>query len=238
MTRSRTVFLAAALCSVWVLVSQPSPARADGGNAIPPSPSPLSTQTVRDRWGLPKPSTGFLLSTAALMAVDGAVVEALGKGQPQPERVKRLRKAGFRDSWFTAGIVGLVWAADSFSGREGTRTALNALVQATVISESLKRLTGRERPFDAGDDTVFRGPLRGHHSFPSGHAAAAFAIAGAVGHCYPDMKGWLYLGAALVGLSRVVSGFHYPSDVFVGAGIGLSSARRAGRGGGWIRIRF
>lgn len=238
MTRSRTALLAAALCSLSMLVSESSPALAEGGGAVATSPSPPSAETAPDRWRLPRPSTGFLLSTAALMALDGAVVEALGKGQPQPERVKRLRKTGFRDSWFTAGVVGLVWAADGFSGRDGARTALNALVQAAVISESLKRLTGRERPFDAGDDTVFRGPLRGHHSFPSGHAAAAFAIAGAVGHCYPDMKVWLYLGAAMVGLSRIASGFHYPSDVFVGAGIGLSSARRASRGGGWVRIRF
>ena len=227
----RWLWLVGALAAVLGLFA---PARA----ADLPSPPPPSAEAAIARWGLPKPSSGFLLATAGLMAVDGAAVRALGREHPQPERVRQLRKTGFRDAWFTAGAVAVAWAADSTSGRNGARTALNALVQATLVSESLKRLTGRERPFDAGDHTVFRGPFRGHHSFPSGHATAAFAIAGALGHCYPDMRAWLYLGAAVVGLSRITSGFHYPSDVFLGAGIGLSSARRASHGGGWIRIRL
>ncbi|MGQ9697463.1 MAG: phosphatase PAP2 family protein [Armatimonadota bacterium] len=208
------------------------PSSAKAGQVSPQAHSPRSV------WGAPKPSAGFLLTTAALIAIDGSSIDALGKDKPNPEGVERLRKSGFRDAWYTAGALALVWVADAYSGRSGARTALNAFAQATLVSESLKHLTGRERPFDAGDHTVFRGPFQGHHSFPSGHATAAFAIAGAVGHCYPDAKGWLYLGAALVGLSRIKSGFHYPSDVFVGAGIGLSSARRASGGGGWIRFRF
>ncbi len=59
-------------------------------------------------------------------------------------------------------------------------------------------------------------------SFPSGHAASAFAFATAVGL---DEPLWLpvILPLALgVAVSRVRLGVHYPSDVVVGMAIGVS----------------
>jgi membrane-associated phospholipid phosphatase len=57
-------------------------------------------------------------------------------------------------------------------------------------------------------------------SFPSGHTAAAFAFASAVGRDLPWAGVPLRGLAALVGYSRVHTGVHYPGDVIAGALIG------------------
>ena len=59
-------------------------------------------------------------------------------------------------------------------------------------------------------------------SFPSGHAASAFAFASGVAAEAPVPGGLLTVLAALVAYSRVHTGVHYPSDVVAGAVIGAS----------------
>jgi undecaprenyl-diphosphatase len=61
-------------------------------------------------------------------------------------------------------------------------------------------------------------------SFPSDHAAAAFAIAVAV-LAFSRRLGAVMLGLAVaVSLSRVALGAHYPSDVAAGALVGSTAA--------------
>lgn len=58
------------------------------------------------------------------------------------------------------------------------------------------------------------------HSFPSGHAVTAFAIATTLTSIYPQGR-WLFFGiASLAGLQRLVAGSHYASDVIFGAVFG------------------
>jgi membrane-associated phospholipid phosphatase len=67
-------------------------------------------------------------------------------------------------------------------------------------------------------------------SFPSGHTAAAFTLAGCL-VLLPAMRGWRLAAlvvASLVGVSRVVVGIHWPLDVFAGA---LTGWLGAGVGG-------
>jgi membrane-associated phospholipid phosphatase len=59
---------------------------------------------------------------------------------------------------------------------------------------------------------------RGYHSFPSGHAATAFAAAAALAGWAPSRRRWWMLAAASgVGVSRVVLNAHFLSDVLGGA---------------------
>jgi undecaprenyl-diphosphatase len=88
----------------------------------------------------------------------------------------------------------------------------------------LKRKLVRERPFIGliGIECVM--PPLDRYSFPSGHTlhAVLFTVI-AVSHV-PALAVALVPFAALVAMSRVVLGLHYPSDVLVGAALGASLA--------------
>lgn len=62
------------------------------------------------------------------------------------------------------------------------------------------------------------------NSFPSGHAATAAGLAAALSWKYPHGS-WLFFGlAASAAAQRVVTSAHYPSDVCMGAALGLAAA--------------
>jgi undecaprenyl-diphosphatase len=57
-------------------------------------------------------------------------------------------------------------------------------------------------------------------SFPSGHAAAAFAAAGILSYFDKKRRGLYYTIAVLISYSRIYLGCHYLADVIAGAIIG------------------
>ena len=57
-------------------------------------------------------------------------------------------------------------------------------------------------------------------SFPSGHTAGAFVFAYLIASFYPFFALPAYMGAAMIGVSRVLLGVHYPSDIIAGALLG------------------
>ncbi len=99
----------------------------------------------------------------------------------------------------------------------------------------IKAITRRERPSDVPTGgsytgTFFNGgksPLKGS-SFPSGHATAAFSVATVVAYRYRNHKWvpWAAYGlATAIGLSRIATEAHFPSDVFLGSAMGFAVAR-------------
>lgn len=64
-------------------------------------------------------------------------------------------------------------------------------------------------------------PLYGG-SFPSGHSFATFCVATILARCHPWITPWAYGLAALVGLSRICVGVHWPLDVIAGATLGTA----------------
>jgi len=117
------------------------------------------------------------------------------------------------------------------SGRRGRRAASYGLasvtVTATIVNLAVKPLTNRRRPNRAaeGVPVVRHVRMPASTSFPSGHAAAAFAFATGVGHVMPVAAIPLRLLASMVAYSRVHTGVHYPGDVFAGSLIGVILAR-------------
>jgi membrane-associated phospholipid phosphatase len=119
-------------------------------------------------------------------------------------------------------------------GRPGRRAAwsglLSAGVTATVLNLGLKRV-GRRRPDPAGAEVPLARRVRVPRStsFPSGHAASAFAFATGVGNVLPREALPLHALAALVAYSRVHTGVHYPVDVIAGAVVGTAVAQLTAR---------
>lgn len=77
----------------------------------------------------------------------------------------------------------------------------------------------RPRPFI--DHSVNQLISNNNFSFPSGHAALFFALAMAVYFFNKKWGFWFFAAAFLMGLSRIIAGVHYPSDVVAGAVIGI-----------------
>lgn len=100
---------------------------------------------------------------------------------------------------------------------------------AWLVSEySIKLFVSRPRPaIDLGAIIVGGGAYG--CSFPSTHTTIAFALGYVLSYVEPKLRGWFYLLAILIGLSRIYLGVHYPLDVFAGAllgsAIGLLSIR-------------
>ena len=88
----------------------------------------------------------------------------------------------------------------------------------------LKRKTLRPRPCDL-HPAILRGtdPLD-QFSFPSGHTLHAVCFSTVAIGYFPWLAPFLLPFVLLVGLSRMVLGLHYPSDVLAGAAIGYGLA--------------
>lgn len=126
-----------------------------------------------------------------------------------------------------AGISGALLAIGLVSKQARFRRAgLESLIAHAAVAltaQALKHLIGRPRPRMTHGGGFQFGPSweTGLDSFPSGHAAASFAVAAVLARRFPR-AGWLLYGAAsLVALSRVARGSHFPTDVLAGVGLGL-----------------
>jgi undecaprenyl-diphosphatase len=92
-----------------------------------------------------------------------------------------------------------------------------AMIITSLLVVVIKRLVRRARP--ALDIQASIPPDK--FSFPSGHTAAAFAVAVAMSGTMPILVPPLFVVAFVVAYGRMYLGVHYPLDVGCGAAIGL-----------------
>lgn len=122
-----------------------------------------------------------------------------------------------------AVLLGLwFWPATRARRDQLQAAAIVATISATLalgVNQVIIHLWDRPRPFAAHAATLLLAPSR-DPSFPSDHAAFAFAVAVAV-LLVARRVGWFLLAfAALMGLARVWTGEHYPGDVLAGTAVG------------------
>lgn len=97
-----------------------------------------------------------------------------------------------------------------------------SLLTGGVIYRLAKQHTARPRPHVTCPDIRLLAVPLDRYSFPSGHTLHAFSSAVVIGDALPHARYVLWPLAALIGVSRVVLGLHYPSDVAAGAAVGLA----------------
>lgn len=114
--------------------------------------------------------------------------------------------------------------------RVGMCCALALVLDLLVVNICLKPLFARVRPYEVQQAIQIITSLPGDHSFPSGHSAASFACAWAFYRSMDKKFGVPALVlAALIALSRLYVGVHYPTDVIGGVVIGIALAEIAVR---------
>lgn len=133
------------------------------------------------------------------------------------------------------GDLALVWliAAAVLIAQPRHRRYGIAVLAAVVVTAALgmfvlKPLFGRARPFVAYEFAGLLIPPPSGDSFPSNHSMVSFAAAAAL-CCLPG-KGRAVLAlkvsavavACLIAFSRIYLYVHYPSDILVGAVIGIA----------------
>jgi undecaprenyl-diphosphatase len=108
-----------------------------------------------------------------------------------------------------------------------------------ILTDLVKWTVGRSRPMLIASDGVISAHLfafgYAHNSFPSGHATTVAAATVAIALMSRRWAVPMALLAAVVSVSRVAVGAHYPSDVIGGLFVGVAYAywlarRLAGKG--------
>lgn len=162
--------------------------------------------------------------TAGLFTTDAQYSRSLSHNPSTISNYNKLSNVGL------AGLVGGAGAMWLFSykthnehWRETGFLAGQAALNSLAMIETMKYSFGRQRPYQGNGDGNF---FSGGTSFPSEHAAAAWAVAGVMAHEYPSTwtKILAYGAATAVTISRVHSLNHFQSDVLIGSLIGNLAA--------------
>lgn len=180
----------------------------------------------------PGPRSSPAKSLEELGALDRAMYQAVAlTSTPELDgQFRRLSRAADH-SVLWLGIAGALAVG---AGRNGRRAAIESVLAIAATSATvnlgIKPLARRRRP-DRADPARFEArvvPMPESTSFPSGHAASAFAFAYAVSRHLPELAVPVRMLAGGVAYSRVHTGVHYPGDVVVGAILGAGIATMVG----------
>jgi undecaprenyl-diphosphatase len=135
-------------------------------------------------------------------------------------------RAVFRSvSWLGDGWLwyGLMAALPLKYGIEGGLAAGHMAATGAIgvsIYKLIKQRAVRERPFITHPVITCAAAPLDRYSFPSGHTLHAVCFSSVLLSYFPEWTAPLALFTALVAVSRLVLGLHYPTDVAAGAVLG------------------
>ena len=180
-----------------------------------------------------------LFALIAAFFLDHAAAAWIG-AHSSPELKKVMQTVSRVGDWPAHVIAGLIGIAIAFvvKSKMWMRIFLAmiiALALAGVTGRAVKFATGRARP-SIKTEVHWNGPRFSskYHAFPSGHVAASTAFFVTLFIARKRIGAPLLLIPVLIGLSRMVVGAHYLSDVTFAAILGVISALLAAH---WFSIR-
>lgn len=132
---------------------------------------------------------------------------------------RQISRLGDGPLYLAVGLA--LWFWETAHGALFFYAGLAAYALELTLYLILKNSIRRSRPCHGVRDIYALIEPSDKFSFPSGHTAAAFVFATLVAAFYPPFAPLAYLLAALIGLSRVMLGVHYPSDIAAGALLGV-----------------
>lgn len=153
----------------------------------------------------------------------------------QADWYQALRQLGYLPTWLAiAAVAALAGSRLDDAGtrahwRDAALRLAGAPIVAGLLAEIIKPIVRRERPINTEGLFVFR-PLTDSLlsgsglGMPSSHTTVAFAAAGVVARVLPGSGPVVLTAAAGCGLTRLLSGAHFLSDVVAGAILGLAVA--------------
>lgn len=186
--------------------------------------------------------TGLVLAVLGLLLLplDNLIIDFVQRHPPKGEFKNLLR----RSEAFGHGTgIALILITFFVVCRPGVRRGLwvaGSAYGAGIAANILKIMVVRTRPSAIAEDgsnaafnlvdlsTAPLANLSSHlqtaaeQSFPSAHTATAVGMAVALGTLFPRGRVWFLCLAGLVGLQRISTSVHFPSDVCWGAAIGIS----------------
>jgi undecaprenyl-diphosphatase len=122
--------------------------------------------------------------------------------------------------WYGLGVMlSIFGGAQRFAAVEAAGAAG---VSGVFVFKVIKRLSARSRPCQLEPHCWSKVLPPDKFSFPSGHTMTAFSVALVVSYFYPGLEAPLFFLAVSIGLSRVVLGMHFLSDVLAGAVLGVA----------------
>lgn len=157
-------------------------------------------------------------------------------------RTPEREKAAIADQYqtLTAFLDGIDHAYVDNTHREVRLLFREAQIELAIVLRSVNRLTNRTRPFAMWNKVRVK-PCPGARptgtSFPAGHAATAALYAELLAAAAPELATRLEERVKSYDESRLVCGFHYPTDLVAGdkAGRAVAKALLADRA---FRARF
>jgi undecaprenyl-diphosphatase len=165
------------------------------------------------------------------MAIDWLLLKSCNDLAGQSSLVSALTRALVNDYAVTTALA-LLMVILWFSGESAAFRVLNqravlsavaAVFSTNVLIKLLNLAYYRPRPFATHSlKLLFYRPS--DSSFPSNAAAVAFSVATAVWLFNRNMGKVMYVLAFLLGLARLCSGVHYPTDIVGGILLGVLSA--------------
>lgn len=145
-------------------------------------------------------------------------------------RTPEREKAAIADQYQTLNrfLEGIGHGYVDATHREMRLLFKEAQVEASIVLLSVRRLTNRQRPFTVWNKVRIR-PCPGGRpdgtSFPSGHAATAALYAELLSEAVPEFAAKFEERVQSYDESRLVCGFHYPSDLTAGDKVGRAVAK-------------